>query len=196
MCSTTCFKCNTGSTALRKMMHRDRAVQFKQRMGWPVSVNADGEEFDEYDTMGATYIVAKLEDGGHAGSLRLISTELPTMLFDHFPELLVGVDFGGLNIWECTRFCISPRLDATGARMVVSSLLTRAAEFGLEKQIDAFVAIFDIRMLRVYRSAGSEPTVLKKLRHGSETICLGRWNICQDGLSRLREKQVSLSMTS
>lgn len=174
---------------LLKSMYRDRAFQFKDRMGWDVQVSEEGEETDEYDKPGAFYIVSKSSCGSHAGSLRLMSMSGQNMLSDHFCALLQEIEIDASNMWECTRFCISPSLKPNQARRTVSDLLVAAGEFGLTMKISSFLAIFDKRMLRVYRCAGSEPKVLNSITHGTETICLGRWNVSAKGLQELHQKQ-------
>ena len=42
---------------LRDAMLRDRAVQFRDRLGWPVAVDDLGQERDGYDHPGTLYVV-------------------------------------------------------------------------------------------------------------------------------------------
>ena len=59
---------------LRDTMFRDRADQFKTRLGWAVNVNAAGEERDEYDAMNPLYVIWQNPDGTHGGSMRFLPT--------------------------------------------------------------------------------------------------------------------------
>lgn len=52
---------------LRDTMFRDRAEQFKKRLGWAVSVNEAGEERDEYDDMNPLYVIWEDAHGDHGG---------------------------------------------------------------------------------------------------------------------------------
>ena len=63
---------------LRDTMFRDRAEQFKKRLGWAVSVNEAGEERDEYDDLNPLYVIWEA-DGRHGGSMRFLPTTGPTM---------------------------------------------------------------------------------------------------------------------
>ena len=42
---------------LAATMFHDRADQFKTRLGWDVSVNAQGHERDEYDDLNPLYVI-------------------------------------------------------------------------------------------------------------------------------------------
>jgi len=97
---------------LRDTMFKDRATQFKSRLKWEVTVNSTGHEIDQYDTLNPLYVIFELEDGTHGGSVRFLPTTGQTMVNDHFLDLTDGVRIESPLIWECTRFCISPRADA------------------------------------------------------------------------------------
>ncbi len=92
---------------LERTMFEDRADQFKTRLGWDVSVNADGQERDEYDDQNPLYVIWEKADGTHGGSMRFLPTTGRTMVNDHFLELTDGVSFQSPFIWECTRFCLA-----------------------------------------------------------------------------------------
>lgn len=113
---------------LRDTMFRDRAAQFRDRLKWQVTVDADGFERDEYDAMNPLYVIWELPDGTHGGSMRFLPTSGRTMVQDHFSDLLNGADIRSEKIWECTRFCVaqgaSPRV--AGALMLAGGELMRA----------------------------------------------------------------------
>ena len=92
---------------LRDEMFTHRAEQFRTRLGWDVSVDAQGHERDEYDDLNPLYIIWETADGGHGGSSRFLPTTGPVMVNDHFSHLLSGPIRSPL-IWECTRFCMAP----------------------------------------------------------------------------------------
>ena len=64
---------------LKDSMYRDRADQFKTRLGWDVSVSNDGFERDEYDELNPLYVICEGADGGHLGSMRFLPTVGPNM---------------------------------------------------------------------------------------------------------------------
>ena len=94
--------------SLRDAMLRDRATQFRDRLGWPVHVDDMGRERDQYDHTGALYVIVEGSDGRHEGSARFLPTVGPHMAADHFAHLLGGGALRSPLIWEVTRFCLAP----------------------------------------------------------------------------------------
>ena len=130
---------------LRDSMFRDRARQFRARLGWEVRVDALGQERDQYDGLpGAIYVVWEQADGTHGGSMRFLPTSGRTMLDEHFSHLAQGVSFKSPWIWECTRFCLSP--DA-GAK-VAPALMLGGLDLGLGQGLSHAVGVFDAPMVR------------------------------------------------
>ena len=160
-------------------MFRDRATQFRDRMGWDVSVDDLGWETDDYDAMDPLYVIAEDETGGHAGSMRFLPTTGPTMLADVFPHLTGGSPLRSPTVWECTRFCLSPGADGRTARL----LLLAASGLGLGMGLSHSIGVFDAPMVRVYRRLGWEPEVL-----GSDGgISAGLWTFSTRTHARLCE---------
>lgn len=48
---------------LKDTMFRDRATQFVERLGWPLSVTPEGHERDQYDDLNPLYAIWEREDG-------------------------------------------------------------------------------------------------------------------------------------
>ena len=156
---------------LRDGMFRHRAEQFHGRLGWDVSVDANGFERDEYDYMNPLYVIWEMPDGSHGGSMRFLPTTGDTMVADHFPHLTDGVRIESPFIWECTRFCLAPDAPArvSGALMAGGGELMRAFH------LSHFVGVFDSRMVRIYRLIGASPVVLGSSGRGREQISVGLW---------------------
>lgn len=57
---------------LKNSMFRDRADQFKTRLGWDVTVDDAGFERDEYDDLNSLYVIFQQADGSHGGSMRML----------------------------------------------------------------------------------------------------------------------------
>lgn len=156
--------------ALARAMFRDRADQFKTRLGWEVQVDAAGEERDEYDALNPLYVIWETAEGGHGGSMRFLPTTGPVMVNDHFGHLLHGPVQSPL-IWECTRFCL-----ARGAGPhVAAALMLGGGEIMRGFGVKHFVGVFDARMVRIYRMIGSSPEVLGAQGEGREKISVGLW---------------------
>lgn len=155
---------------LARGMFRDRADQFKTRLGWEVEVDARGEERDRYDALDPLYVIWEQPDGSHGGSMRFLPTTGPVMVNDHFGDLLTGPVRSPL-IWECTRFCLSR--NACGS--VAAALMLGGAEIMQGFAIEHFVGVFDARMVRIYRMIGASPEVLGSKGDGPARISVGLW---------------------
>lgn len=170
---------------LRETMFKDRATQFKSRLKWEVTVNSTGYEIDQYDTLNPLYVIFELEDGTHGGSIRFLPTTGQTMVNDHFLDLTDGVRIESPLIWECTRFCISPRADGNRAGKIAAALLIGALEMGLQFGATDSVGVFDARMVRIYRRLGWEPTVLGTKGEGKDKTSVGLWALKESALDRM-----------
>ncbi|WP_339772684.1 acyl-homoserine-lactone synthase [uncultured Pseudosulfitobacter sp.] len=157
--------------ALRDAMFRDRADQFKTRLGWEVSVDDTGAERDQYDDLNPLYVIWEEPDGSHGGSMRFLPTTGPVMVNDHFGHLTDGVPIASPRIWECTRFCL-----ARGAGShVAAALMLGGGEIMENFEVDHFVGVFDARMVRIYRMIGASPEVLGSTGAGRDKISVGLW---------------------
>ena len=156
---------------LKRTMHLDRATQFSKRLRWEVTVDENGEEHDEYDALNPLYVIVENSSGEHAGSLRYLPTTGRTMVNDHFLHLTAGVKIESPHIWECTRFCVSPKANRHNA----AKLLAAGAYLMKECCIDHFIGVFDGRMERIYGAIGAAPTVLGRQPTSNGTIGVGLW---------------------
>ena len=84
---------------LANSMFRDRADQFKTRLGWDVDVDARGHERDAYDDLNPLYVIWEEPDGSHGGSMRFLPTTGRTMVNEHFADILSG-PITSPFIWE------------------------------------------------------------------------------------------------
>lgn len=153
-------------------MFRDRATQFRDRMGWDVTVDDMGWETDQYDLIDPLYVVVENGKDRHGGSMRFLPTTGRTMLDEIFPHLTGGTPIRSPGIWECTRFCLSP--GATGK--IAQMLLLAASELGLAIGVRQSVGVFDHPMMRVYRRLGWAPELLGH-RDG---IAAGLWTFSEE----------------
>jgi acyl homoserine lactone synthase len=174
---------------LAASMYRDRAQQFKERLGWEVSVDDQGLEFDQYDELNPIYIIVEDESGGHLGSGRILPTTGRTMMAEHFEDLTGGVTLNSPLIWEITRFCVSPRLqDRRSAMRVPTALLWAGCDLAVRSGVEFCVGVFNQQMLRVYKLAGFVPEVLGTRETPNGTICGGLWEITPDIRDQLAER--------
>lgn len=168
---------------LRDSMFRDRADQFKTRLGWDVTVNAAGEERDEYDDLNPLYVIWEQADGSHGGSMRFLPTTGRCMVNEHFLDLTDGVKIQSANIWECTRFCLARGVESR----VAAALMLGGGELMEAFDVAHFVGVFDARMVRIYRRIGSSPDVLGSVGTGREQISVGLWEFSDEAKGRVAQ---------
>lgn len=169
---------------LRQTMFTDRARQFRSRLNWAVSVDANGWEQDEYDALDPTYVIWQMPDGRHGGSMRFLPTEGRTMVNEHFSALAGGRRFAHPKVWECTRFCLAEGAPAT----MSAALMFGGAQLGVGFGLARAVGVFDARMVRIYRLLGWQPTVLGTEGQGAEAISLGLWDFSEEMRRRMARK--------
>ena len=160
---------------LRASMHRDRAHQFRDRLGWQVDVNAAGEEWDQYDGEDTLYVIWQNPDGRHGGSMRLRPTMGSTMVNEHFLHLMNGKPVRSERIWECTRFCLSK--DATAR--VAAALMLGGGEIMQRFGVDHYIGVFDAPMKRIYQRIGSPPVILGSAGTGRHQTSVGLWDFTE-----------------
>lgn len=165
---------------LADTMFRDRATQFRDRLGWDVTVDENGRETDEYDRLDPLYVIWETPEGRHGGSMRFLPTTGRTMVNDHFVHLTDGVAIQSPFIWECTRFCLAP--DAGGR--IAGALMAGGGELMRAFDLTHFVGVFDQRMKRIYRLIGAAPEVLGEAGAGRDRIAVGLWEY--DDADRLK----------
>ncbi|MGI1663921.1 acyl-homoserine-lactone synthase [Palleronia sp. KMU-117] len=169
-------------------MFRHRAQQFHHRQKWEVSVDANGEEHDQYDALNPLYVIWETPGGGHGGSMRFLPTVGRTMVNDHFQHLTDGVHIASPLIWECSRFCLSPE----GIPSVSAALMQAGGEIMEGFGIAHFVGVFDARMVRIYRMIGAAPIIVGAEGTGRDCISVGLWE-CNDVLKARVAKSAGVS---
>ena len=175
------------NATLKASMHTDRAIQFRDRLQWDVSVDHRGWERDEYDDMNPLYVIWEDRPGHHGGSMRFLPMSGRTMVNDHFANLTEGRIESPL-IWECTRFCLSP--DASPR--VAGLLMLAGGELMRAFSLTHLLGVFDARMVRIYNAIGAAPEVLGSSGEGRDRISVGLWPYRpEDRLKVLRRAGVS-----
>lgn len=176
---------------LRDSMFRDRADQFKTRLGWDVSIDKRGFETDAYDAMDPLYVIWEEADGTHGGSMRFLPTTGRTMVNDHFAHLMSGPILSP-TIWECTRFCLSRHAKSH----VAAALMLGGGEIMQNFNIFHFVGVFDARMVRIYRMIGASPDVLGAAGEGRDKISVGLWHFRPEDQAKVAAKAgISLALS-
>jgi N-acyl-L-homoserine lactone synthetase len=169
---------------LQETMFRDRAVQFRHRLGWEVEVDANGWEQDDYDLLNPIYVIWQMPNGRHGGSMRFLPTVGRTMINDHFRHLSGGRAVSHPKMWECTRFCLSEDADSNAS----AALLLGGAQLGVGFGLARAVGVFDARMVRIYRLLGWQPAVLGSAGKGADAISLGVWEFSEEVRRKMAAK--------
>ena len=105
--------------------------------------------------------------------MRFLPTSGRTMINEHFSHLLGGAKIESPFIWECTRFCISPRAD----RRAAAALVLGGGELMDNFKLSHFCGVFDPRMERIYRLYHVEPDVIGSTGEGKDRIGVGLWEM-------------------
>lgn len=173
---------------LRDTMFRDRANQFRDRLNWDVTVDANGFEHDPYDDIDPLYVIWVKPDGTHGGSMRLLPTQGTTMVNDHFSDLLSEGLIASPFIWECTRFCLGEDVP----RGVAAALMLAGGEVMRAFALTHLVGVFDARMVRIYKAIGASPNILGATGEGRDRTSVGLWSFRpQDRANVLRRAGLS-----
>lgn len=170
--------------ALTESMFTDRAVQFKHRLNWEVSVDSRGWEVDQYDGLNPLYIIWEDQNGRHGGSIRIMPTTGRIMTNEHFLDLTGGVSITSPFIYECTRFCLAPG----GGTGVAAALLAAGVEFGLRIGLEQAIGVIYEKTLPIYRRIGWVPEIIGTGGEGRERICVGVWNIDEDSRASISDR--------
>ena len=139
-------------------MHRLRSRVFGGRLRWRVT-NADGREYDQFDRLNPTYILALAIQDEVIGCARLLPATGPTMLQQVFHPLLGEghLDAHGGMI-ESSRFCVDTTIEeGRGARPLHEATLTMFAgiiEWCVIHGFTEIVTATDVRVERILRRAG------------------------------------------
>lgn len=160
---------------LARSMFSDRTEQFAHRLEWPVTVDENGEERDQYDALNPLYVIWEQPDGQHGGSMRFLPTTGRVMVNDIFGHLTGGGPIASPLIWECTRFCLAP---CAGPR-VAAALMLGGGEIMSQFGVRHFVGVFDDRMVRIYRAIGSSPEIIGSEGQGRDRISVGLWTFSE-----------------
>lgn len=161
---------------LQSSMFQDRTHQFKDRLGWDVTVDKQGFERDEYDALNPLYAIWRRPNGLHGGSMRILPTTGRCMVNEHFSDVAGGTISSPL-IWESTRFCLSPDVGDQAVR-ISAAIMLAGCEVGLKFHLSHAVGVFDpriTRISRIYRALGWSPEIIDQSRLGREKIQVGLW---------------------
>jgi len=129
-------------------MFEARKKVFVDLLRWNVPVVEDRFEIDQFDDIHARYLIVVDGSGRHRASARLLPTDRPGILSTLFPDLCEEAPPSASNIFEITRFCLSPRLRAADRREARDILVTGLARYALDAGIQAYVGVAEIAWMQ------------------------------------------------
>ena len=182
-------------------MFKLRKEVFHDQLKWDVSVEGNYER-DIYDTKMPAYLVWCNEDRTVLyGSMRLMPTTGPTLLYDVFRETFPHeLSLSAPGIWEGTRMCIDleainqayPSMEAGRA---FSLLFLALCECAMEHGIHTMVSNYEPQMKLIYRRAGVQVEELGRADgYGKRPVCCGVFEVSETVLRTMRSK-LSISST-
>lgn len=135
------------SPALREMFEARKRV-FVDLLEWNVPVLEDRYEIDQFDDEHATYLIVPGDDGGHAGSARLLPTTRPHILDTLFPELCADSPPRGSCVAEITRFCLGRGQSAQARLETRNRLVSGLVIHALENGVHTYTGVAEIGWLQ------------------------------------------------
>ncbi|MCR5942530.1 N-acyl-L-homoserine lactone (AHL) synthase [Ochrobactrum sp. XJ1] len=172
---------------------RLRKKVFADHLGWNVSVSGAYER-DRYDDLHPAYLIW-CDDGLEKlyGSIRLMPTTGPTLLYDvfrkTFPE---ACDLAAPGIWEGTRMCVDEEAIACKfphmrPDRAFCLLLLALCEVALDNGIDTLISNYEPYMRRYYERSGAEFDELGRADgYGRFPVCCGAFEVSQRVRARMR----------
>ncbi|ELT46702.1 MULTISPECIES: acyl-homoserine-lactone synthase [Hyphomicrobiales] len=171
---------------------RLRKKVFADKLGWEVSVSGLRER-DRYDDLHPAYLLWCDEEKRRLfGSVRLMPTTGPTLLYDVFRDTFPDAcDLVAPGIWEGTRMCIDEDAIAPEIRpdRAFCLLLLALCEVALDSGIHTMISNYEPHMKRVYQKAGAELDELGRSDgYGRLPVCCGAFEVSNRVLAEMREK--------
>ncbi|MEQ1488961.1 MAG: acyl-homoserine-lactone synthase [Terricaulis sp.] len=171
-------------------MHRQRKEVFIDQMKWRLEESA-GIEIDAYDCPEAIYLIeAAAPRAPVTGSARLLQTDRPHLLGDHFHFLCDAEPPAGPEVWEATRFCPAPDTGQGQPRhdmlaRMIAGIMETALIFGIERV--TFVANAALTPLAAKAGWDAQPLGAAR-RVGRDRLTAFVAAIDQRGLRRVRQR--------
>lgn len=179
--------------AVLDQMFRLRKQVFCDQLHW--DVKTEGEyEWDRYDALNPVYMIWCSPDARTLyGSMRLMPTTGPTLLYDVFRETFPhGATLSAPGIWEATRTCIEtdnirrdhPRMDAARG---FGLLCLATAECAVAHNIQTLISNYEPHMKRIYARAGATIQELGRADgFGRHPVCCGAFRMDNQTIAEMR----------
>lgn len=168
--------------------HRLRHKLFIGRNQWDIP-DADGMEYDSYDTPAARYILIVDDLGAVRAVTRLIPTTRPIMARDCWPDLLGDWNPQTDRIWEATRFGVDKDLAPDIREKVQDALILAVQEFGVEHDLSGFIGVMPKAFFRRIGSTGVPFEIVGgPVKTDQYRIFAAKIGVCPDAIDNLRHR--------
>ena len=153
-----------GRAELLASMHHLRWQVFHQELQWTEGLMIRNcMEFDQYDCAYAKYIVRINPYSQVDACCRLIPTDKPYMLAEHYPHFIQTQPIPhDARIWEISRVAVSKTLREQTRSRILPQLIAAMLEYGLASGIDSFVSLTTDHLVPALESAGWDSAPLGK----------------------------------
>jgi acyl homoserine lactone synthase len=179
---------------LLDQMFRLRKRIFADELQWDVDVVDGIYERDRYDAIDPVYLIWSSPDHSKLyGSMRLLPTTGPTLLYDVFRTTFPdAADLVAPGIWEATRTCVDmvaierdhPGVDAKRAFGLVS---LATAECAVTHGIHTLICNYEPHMKRVYDRIGAQVQELGRADgFGRRPVCCGAFAMAREIVDNMR----------
>lgn len=135
-------------------MYRDRKRVFVDWLKWKIPVSNGVYEIDRFDDEDAIYLVESDSHGRHLASIRLLPTTKPHLFSEVFPQLCDGPVPSGPDVYELTRFCVSPEMVKSDGVRLMNLMWTSVVEFAVTHDIARYSCVTHMAFLSQILSAG------------------------------------------
>lgn len=171
-----------------EQMHRDRKRVFVDWLKWNVLVTDGVCEVDQFDNDDTVYLV-EAEGGRHLASIRLLPSTRPHLMSEVFSSLCAEGVPRGEDIWEFTRFCISPDVSKEEAHRLRDLMRIATVEYAALHGITRYTCVTHLQFLSQILAFGwdTEPLGLPQVIDG---IAMGAilFRITPNSLAQARER--------
>lgn len=169
-------------------MHRDRKRVFVDWLRWKVDVVDGVYEIDRFDNDDAVYLIES-ERGRHLASIRLLPTTKPHLMSEVFSSLCAEGVPRGPDIWEFTRFCISPDVSKEESRRLRDLIRTATVEYAHLNGISRYTCVTHLQFLSQLLAFGwdTEPLGLPQDIDGMAMGAI-QFNITPKSLAQSRQR--------
>jgi len=142
-------------------MYRQRHDIYVVRRKWRALKSVAGLEKDQFDTAGATYLLALDQTGKVLAGLRLLPTGGPHLFADLYPHLARGQTIPrGSDTLELTRFYVSAAVRGAPARRLVGLLAAALFEHCLQSEVRRLTSVVDTFLVPRMESLGWQVRML------------------------------------